>query len=355
MKPREFHSDGVSSILVLRLYFVGDALLSTPVFEALKRRFPRASLSVLVKKRATGILAGNPFVDEVIEYDAVARYHSPVWLGRLARELRRRRFGLAVDLTGDLRSSWLLLAADPGFRVGFNHAGLGFLLDRSVPYRAQGHVVDHLLSSVACVGASLEDPRPRLYLDASDQRAAQALLSEFGLSPERSPFVVLSPGANRRYRRWPAERFGRLAAVARERFGIPSVVVGSGEDSRLAEEVVASSGGAALSLAARTSLRTLGAITARARAFVGNDSGPLHIAASQGTPVVALFGPTTPERFAPRGAPSRIIWPHYPCSPCDQRRCPRAADPCMDAIEVEEVVGALGALIEETRWREVIT
>jgi lipopolysaccharide heptosyltransferase II len=354
MKPREFHPDNVTSILVLRLYFVGDVLLSTPVFEALRNRFPRASISALVKRRATDVLRGNPFVDEIIEYDAVRRYHDPRWLARLARELRMRRFGLAVDLTGDLRSSWLLFAADPGFRVGFNHARLGVLLDRRITYRATGHVVDHLLSSVACIGATIPDPRPRLFPDAEDHRAAEALLSEVGLSTPGTPFVALSPGANWSYRRWPAERFGRLAAVARERLGFPSVVVGGADDSRVADEVVAHSDGAAASLAGRTSLRTLGALSSRASAFVANDSGPLHIAASQGTPVVALFGPNTPERFAPRGAPSRVIWRRYPCSPCDQRRCLRTSDPCMAAIGVEEVADALESLIEEGRPQEVI-
>jgi lipopolysaccharide heptosyltransferase II len=353
MKPREFQPDDLTSILVLRLYFVGDVLLSTPVFEALKSRFPRASISVLVKRRATDILRGNPAVDEIIEYDAVRRYHDPRWLARLARDLRRRRFGLAVDLTGDLRSSWLLFAADPGFRVGFNHAGFGVLLDRSVPYRATGHVVDHLLSAVGCIGATIPDPQPRLFPDAEDHRAAEALLAEVGLSAPGAPFVVLSPGANWWYRRWPAERFGKLAAVVRERLGLPSVVVGGSDDLRVADEVVTHSDGAAVGLAGRTSLRTLGALSSRARAFVANDSGPLHIAASQGTPVVALFGPNTPERFAPRGAPSRVIWRRYPCSPCGQRRCLRTSEPCMAAIGVDEVADALASLVEEGRPREV--
>ena len=354
MKPREFHPDDLTSILVLRLYFVGDVLLSTPVFEALKSRFPRASVSVLVKRRATDILRGNPFVDEIIEYDAVRRYHDPRWLARLARDLRRRRFGLAVDLTGDLRSSWLLFAADPGFRVGFNHAGFGVLLDRRIPYVATGHVVDHLLSAVACVGATIQDPRPRLFPDAEDHRAAEALLSEVGLSAPGAPFVALSPGANWPYRRWPAERFGALAAVARERLGVRSVVLGGAGDSHVVEEVVAHSDGAAVGLAGRTSLPTLGALSSRARVFVANDCGPLHIAASQGTPVVALFGPNTPERFAPGGAPSRVIWRRRPCSPCRQRRCLQASDPCMAAIGVDEVADALAALVEEGRSREVI-
>lgn len=346
MRPRAFDPTGVSSILLIRLYFIGDVLLSTPVINALKTTFPDARLSVLIKRRARPVLEASPFVDEIVEYDAVARYHSPIWMASLAGRLRRARFDLAVDLTGDLRSSWLLLAADPGFRVGFNHAGCGFLLDRSIPYRSAGHAVDHLLDSVRAIGASPADPMPRMYLTDAERGRARGLLAGGGVEGG-APFIAMAPGANWSFRRWPAERFGRLAAVVRERHGVASIVTGSDSDVPLAEAVVSASRGAAVSLAGLTDLRGLAAVAAGARAFVGNDSGPLHIAASQGTPVVALFGPNTPARFAPRGAPSRVLWARTPCSPCDQKRCRRPDDPCMEAISVEEAAAALAELLEQ--------
>jgi lipopolysaccharide heptosyltransferase II len=344
MRPREFDPESVRSILVMRLYFLGDVLLSTPVIEALKVRFPDASLSVLIKKRAREILANNPFVDEVIEYDAVERYHGLRWAARLARGLRRRRFDLAVDLTGDLRTSWLLFAIEPRYRVGFNHVGLGFLLDRSIPYRATGHGVEHLLDSVRPVGAALEEPAPRMYLTEGERSEARPLVSE--LRPERGAgFLGLAPGANWPFRRWAPDRFGELAIRARERLGLRSVVTGGAADGGLAEAVVAASRGSATSLAGRLSVREFAAVAAEARAVVANDSGPLHIAASVGTPVVGLFGPNTPEIYAPRGAPSRIVWHRFPCSPCGQRRCVRPDDPCMAAITVDEVFDALLSLL----------
>lgn len=346
MRAREFDPESVSSILVMRLYFLGDVLLSTPVFEALKRRFPRAPLSVLIKRRARDILINNPFVDEVLEYDAGGRNHGPAWRARLAVDLRRRRFGLAVDLTGDLRTSWLLFAADPGFRIGVNHAGLGFLLDRRTPYRAEGHVVDHLLRVVEPVGARLDTAVPALYLTEEERASAAGLLERVGVKPGRR-FVLLSPGANWPPRRWPPDRFGALARSVRERMGFVPVVAGGADETRLADEVVSRSGGSAVSLAGRTTIRELAAVAGLASAFVGNDSGPVHIAASQGTPVVALFGPNTPERFAPRGAPSRVLWARHPCSPCDQRRCLRPSDPCMEAITLDGVLEALESLLED--------
>lgn len=343
---REFHPELVRSIIVLRLYFLGDVLLSTPVLASLKGAFPNAHLAVLIKRRARAILERNPHVDEIIEYDGCESYHSPRWLLRLASSLRRRRFDLAIDLTGDHRSSLLLLAADPGYRAGFNHAGLGFVLDRRIPYLAEGHVVDHLLSSVEGIGAPIERPAPAIYVTEEEERAAAMILENAGLS-SKSLFLVVSPGANRALRRWPPERFGRVAARARDEFGMRSVVTGGPRDADLGEQVVRSSGGAAVSLAGRTSVREYAALAGLARAFVGNDSGPMHIAAARGTPVVALFGPTTPERFAPRGAKRRIIWSGAECSPCGQRRCVRPDARCMDAIDVEEVVASLRSVLEE--------
>lgn len=341
---RAFHPETVRSILVIRLYFIGDVLLSTPVLEALKRRFPAASLSVLVKRRALDVLLGNPWVDEILLYDEPRR-------GRFAldMELRSRRFDLAVDLTGDLRSSWLLFVSEPAFRVGFNHARCGFLLDRRIPYRAERHVVDHLLGSVADVGATLESPEPAVFPGEEAASTALCLLDDVGLGD--SPYLLLSPGANWSYRRWPSERFGALAERAAERHGLRSIVVGSHNDARLVEELVARSGGSAVGVAGRTSIRELAALASRARAFVGNDSGPMHIAAAAGCPVVALFGPNTPTLFGPRGAPSRVLWPETACSPCDQKRCVRPLDPCMQSISVEDVADALSALLEETEGR----
>jgi lipopolysaccharide heptosyltransferase II len=345
VKPREFQSNGALSILVMRLYFIGDVLFTTPVLQALRERFHDSSIAVLIKKRARGILEGNPNVDEILEYDAVERYHSPLWLSRLALDLRRRRFDVAVDLTGDLRSSWLLLAADPGFRVGLNHAGMGWLLDRRIPYASEGHIVEHLLSAVEPLGATTSDAAPSLYITDGERAAAAALLGDNGVDAS-APFVVLSPGANGAFRRWPLGRFGLLARAILNRLGAVSVVTGSPSDAGIASEVVSASKNAAVSLAGKTSVRELAALCTLARGFVGNDSAPLHIAAAVGTPVVGLFGPSTPERVAPRGAPSRVLWSGYACSPCQQRSCERERDPCMSAIGVDEVFAALRSLIE---------
>jgi lipopolysaccharide heptosyltransferase II len=345
MRLREFHAESVKSILVIRLYFLGDVLLSTPVTAALRTRFEDAHIAVLIKRRARDILKGNPHIDEVIEYDEVERYHSPMWLWRLALRLRRRRYDLVVDLTGDHRSSLLLAAADPGFRVGLNHSGMGFLLDRRIPYGSEGHIIDHLLSSVESVGAFVEDPVPVLILTEDEILESREQLLGAGVAPD-APFVVLSPGANRHCRRWPAQRFGELAKMAWDRLGISSVITGSAGDLDVARAVVAASSASAVSLAGRTSIRTLAGVASLASVFVGNDSGPLHIAASQGTPVVALFGPSTPERYAPRGSALRVLWTHPPCSPCSQKECVRSDDPCMEAITVDEVFAALTSLIE---------
>jgi lipopolysaccharide heptosyltransferase II len=189
-----------------------------------------------------------------------------------------------------------------------------------------------------------------MYLTEDERDAARDLLAGLGLAAG-APFLCLAPGANWDLRRWPPDRFGELAARARHALGLAAVVTGTREESELVDEVVAASGGSALELAGRLSVRELAAVAAEARAVVANDSGPLHIAAAVGTPVVGLFGPNTPEVYGPRGVPSRVVWPHPPCSPCRQRRCARPDDPCMTSITVEEVFEAVRSLVSSDPTR----
>jgi len=338
MKRRIFHPESVRSILVMRLYFMGDVVLATPVLEALKRAFPGARLTVLAKKRGAPVLKANPHVDQLVLYDSVPDYHMPRRQWRLAWRLRQERFDLAVDLSGNLLSSWILWAADPGYRVGFNHAGFPRLLDYRIPYVTEGSVVEHLLSAVEPLGATAA-PVPRIYLTDDERREASAALESAGIE-RGTGFAHLAPGANWEYRRWPAERHAELARRLRSERGLRTVLSGSESEVELCRSVALQSDGAALSLAGTLDIRGLAATLERASVFVGSDSGPMHIAAAVGVPVVALFGPNTPDRFAPRSAAARVIRHEVPCSPCDQKRCIRPENPCMEAITVDEVFDA---------------
>jgi len=210
-------------------------------------------------------------------------------------------------------------------------------------------VADHLLSSVDAVGARLPgEATPRLYLSDAERARARGILVEQGLG-ENEDYLMIAPGASTPFRRWPPERYGSLAAAAKERLGLRSAVTGSPGEKAIADAVVAASDGAAVNLAGRTTVRELAAVAAGARAFVGNDSGPIHLAASVGTPVVGILGPTTPEVWGARGAPRHLVESDYPCRPCDQKTCVRPDDPCMQAIGVEDVMRALEEFLAEVR------
>jgi ADP-heptose:LPS heptosyltransferase len=154
-----------------------------------------------------------------------------------------------------------------------------------------------------------------------------------------SGFVLINAGAAWPNKRWPPARFGQLARRMRERLGPPSVVLwGPGEESQAAE-VVSASGGAA-ELAPRTAIADLFAISRRARLMVSGDTGPLHIAASVGTPVVALFGPSSPQRNGPWNASDITLTRFDACSCHYERRC-RRSEPCIDDITVDQVMAAV--------------
>jgi ADP-heptose:LPS heptosyltransferase len=152
---------------------------------------------------------------------------------------------------------------------------------------------------------------------------------------ELGSYIVLVPGARWKTKIWPAEKFGRLASLLNTR----CIVVGGKADEAKGREIEALSGGKAISLAGRTDLAELVSIIKGARYMISNDSGPMHIAAGFGIPVVAIFGPTNPVRTGPYGEMHRIVTPQIPCAPCYKRSCKDLR--CMEAISVEQVYEAI--------------
>jgi ADP-heptose:LPS heptosyltransferase len=195
------------------------------------------------------------------------------------------------------------------------------------------HVIFKNLALLEAVG--VREPRVEFPLDIPATEAAEQVRRGAGASG----YVLLNPGAAWPNKRWPAKRFGRLADSIRERLGLSSVVLwGPGEES-LAADVVHASGGAATAAPA-TTITDLFAIAREARLMVSGDTGPLHIAAAVGTPLVALFGPTWAERNGP-WAPTDVTLTRNAQCVCHYRRQCRRDDPCIEGITLDEVAGAV--------------
>jgi heptosyltransferase-2 len=208
--------------------------------------------------------------------------------------------------------------------------------------------VHRYLALVRTLGAVEADPRPSLGLPASLLEQADALLRARGVAPGRT-VVGLNAGATYGEAKcWPQERFASLARLLRDRLGAAILAVGGAAERERAGAVCAPLGPDGINVAGETTVAQLAALAARCAVFVSNDTGPMHLAAAVGTPVVALFGPTSFRRTGPWGPTHRIVCAPVPCSPCYRRECDRG-EGCMAAIPVERVREAVEQLLREKR------
>jgi predicted lipopolysaccharide heptosyltransferase III len=335
----------MTNILIIKLRYIGDVLLAMPVLRALRERFPEARLTMVVNRGTEEVLAGNPDVQEVlvVEKDGLAEQL------RFLREVRRRRFDAVIDLTDGDRAAILAGLSGAPLRIGFNeeHRWRGLLYTTVAHVGPSSvHRIEHDLAALRPLGIEPKAGQPKLYLSREDDERAARLLEEVGLAGTGGPLVMFQPGARYWFKAWPAERFAALADRVTESFGCRVVIGGSGQEQKLAEEVRHQARSAPTVLAGRTPLRTYAAVLKRCALFVGSDNGPMHMAAALGVPVVALFGPSNPDEWGPRGPQSRVLYKGLDCRRCFHPTCERGEESCMKRIAVDEVWAAVGALLE---------
>ena len=340
----------VARILVRGTNWVGDALLMTPALAAVRRTFPRAHLSLLVRPWVADLFRGNPAVDELLLYESAGVHRGIPGRLRLARELRRQRFDLAVLFQNAFDAALLAWLARIPERIGFATQGRGFLLTRAVPLSPElraRHQVEYYLGLVRALGWAEAPPEPLLVVSSEEQDRADALLREAGCDGTTS-IVALNPGAvYGTAKRWPAERYAALAdRLAAE--GCRPLLVGAPSDAQATAAVRAASAHpeALADLTGRTDLKTLAGILRRCGAFVTNDTGAMHVAAAVGTPLVAIFGPTDPTTTAPVSRHATLLRQPVFCSPCLLRECP-IDHRCMRGVSVEEVHRAVRSFLRD--------
>ena len=343
------------NILIVRLGSLGDIVHALPAAAALAERFPGAQIDWLVDARYRDILDCVPVVSRRLvvstSRSAVARRagggpEARVFSGRRAlpaavAELRRSRYDVAFDLQGLLKSAVLARLSGARRVIGFAPAHLReasarwFYTETIDPAGAQ-HVVDKNLAALTAVGIT-QAPR-RFPIDVPPSPAVGDVARRLGLAAG-ARFALINPGAAWPNKRWPPDRFGAAAAAMHARHGLRSAVLwGPGEES-LARDVAGRSGGAATA-APPTSVADLVELARAACLMIAGDTGPLHIAAAVGTPVIGLFGPTDPRRNGPWD-PADIALSQFDACVCHyQRRC-RRTTACLADIHVEDLVAAI--------------
>ena len=337
--------------LLVRLpNWLGDVILTTPALQALRRARPDLRLTALVKPSAAVAVRGLPGLEEVRLLEDTS--FSGTW--RLARELRREGFAAALIFPKGFREAALAFLARIPVRAGLGTDRRAFLLTHAVPFTERDwheHHARQFAKVLGPLGIGLGDEGLAFPLAGSAREEADRLMAESSLEPGR--FAVFHVGASKAPRAWHAGRFGQVAVRLEEATGVRPVLVGTPADAPFHREFLAACP-SAVNLEGRTSLGGMAALISRAALFVGSDSGPMHVAAAVGAPVVAVFGPGAPHKTAPYLPPERlrVVYAELPCSPCRQafwkecRPFPSGKPPCLEGVHPDAVLGACVALIE---------
>ena len=330
----------MNRVLIVRLGSLGDIIHGIPVAAALRNRYPQAHIDWLADARYLELLDLVECLDRRIPIDPrdATRGSSRSGFLRTIRELRHNHYDACIDLQGLLKSALLARAVGARRTIGLPRRHLReplarlFYTDTPDPGTAT-HVIDKGLALLALLG--VEDRRVHFPISIPRTAAVESVIARFA----PGGYVVVNPGAAWPNKRWPAERFGAVAAAVQREFGLRSLVLWGPGEQPLAAAVAAASGGAA-EIAPPTTIPDLIGIARHARLMISGDTGPLHIAGAVGTPIVALFGPTQPERNGPWSPHDISVSRWGQCSCLYERQC-RKATPCIDDIAVEEVLNAV--------------
>jgi len=349
--------------------WLGDGVMATPALRALRERFPAAQITALLRKANAPLFEGLPSLDRIMTYQdergEAGEGGAKSGRARLIGRLRSRGFDLAVLLPNSFRWAWIASRSRIPRRVGYARDGRGWLLtDRLLPLkRRDGRfavvpALDYYLGLASYLGADTGDRRMALTTTPQADAAADRLLRRGGFNPDRArPLVLIGPGANfGESKMWPTDRFAAAADRCVRELGATVALTGSPREQPMLEAVQAAAHNRLIDLPQLgMDLRLLKSIVKRASLLITNDTGPRHIAAALGTPVVTIFGPTDPGWTTLPHAPERHVRADVSCSPCQQKHCPltgtRNEHICMRRVTPPMVVAAAGRLLGEHQPR----
>ena len=342
-------------VLVVRCDHIGDAVMATAVLGPLRDALRPSRLDALVGPWATPLFASHPLVDNVIAYatpwwiaarEGAVSARLGAWAGLtgVVRQLRANRYDVAIDLRGDLRHiAFFLAGSGAPIRVSTDRTGGRALLTHVWPYELERHEVEKNIDIISTLGARAPAPR----LDVRFDRALRPEIAD-AIARVTGPrgLIGVSCQSREASHSWPAEHAAQLVDAVRERLGVGAVYLGGPDDRAFGDAVAHMARSPIANLAGRTSLPETIAVFAATRAAVVVDSGPAHLAACAGVPVIALFGPSRPNQVRPWTPCTTVVTTGSPCG-CIHPTCDWTGGPgrCLAALVPERVVDALARQI----------
>ncbi len=345
------------NILIVKTSAIGDVIHTLPALTALRRHYPRARIDWLIEEAAVEAVRGHEALDHLLIWrrkTSIRQFRNGNRLAvvqeirRLAKEVRLTRYDLLIDFHALLKTSlWVLLARAErkvGFGRGMAHAEGSYLfLNERVPaVSMEVHALERGLILLKALGIPADKVVYGFPILEEHQAEAHRLLSAEGVMPN-DRLVAIHPMALWDTKLWPSACFGAVADRLIEQ-GFRVAFTGGPADREALDEICRGMAHPAIRLDGRTSLKTLAGVYRLATVLLSTDTGPMHLAAAVGTPVVALFGPTAPWRTGPYGSEHLVLRVGLDCSPCFRRRCLTAHHEemaCMRRISVDQVVAAV--------------
>ena len=342
------------TILIRAPNWVGDVVMATPAFRSVRKTFPSARITLLIKRYARGLVNDCPWFDEIVEYDPAGRHLGARGYASLVRDLRRRRFDLALILVNSLRGTMEAILAGARRRVGYDRNGRRLLLtDRVPPPTESGKIVpqnmvEYYLHLCEAIGCPPESTREELFVRPEIDRRAEEFLLKHGRDASK-PLIGINPGAAFGSSKcWLPERFAQVADAIIDRHGCDLLICSAPSEKEIARAIEAGMKHRPINPCDdNPGLEVYKAIIRRMRLLITNDTGSRHVAVAFGVPVVVIFGPTDPRYTDVNLERTQIVTAHAPCAPCQKKICPTGTHRCMKDVTAQMVMDAVDRMMGE--------
>jgi lipopolysaccharide heptosyltransferase II len=334
-------------ILIVNVNWLGDVLFSTVAIKAIKKYYPDCYLCCAVTPRCRQILEDNPSIDEIITFDERKAHKSLISKVQFILKLRKKKFDTVILFHRSFTRLLICYLAGIKRRIGYYRKKGGFLLTDKIELPGkQVHRAEYFTRLVSSLGIEIKEKSYEFFINQDSYNKVEDILSKEGLQPNEK-IIVLNPGGNWVLKRWPIENFAKLADKINKELNMKVVISGASKDIELADKIVSKMKTKAFILAGRTDLKELAALFKMADAVVSADSGPMHLAVAAGSPVVAIFGPTSPKITGPYSTKGvyLILQRDTGCTiPCYELTC--QDNKCMKAVTYEDAFNAIKKLLK---------
>lgn len=331
-------------IIIARLDRIGDVVLSTPVIKALRDAYPDSHIAMMVRPYAREIVEGNPYLNEVIIYDKDRDHKGIAGNYKFIQELREKKFDIAIILHPTNRTHLILKLAGIPERIGYDKKA-GFLLTKRIPHTKQfgmKHEIDYTLGILRYIGIEPSSRSLYMPINALCERKIEGIFKENRVK-DSEIIIAISPGASCASKCWGVEKFADVANGLVERYGARIIIMAGNVDKHFGDRLASLITAGCINLSGKTGIGDIASLLRRARLFISNDSGPVHIGCAVGTPVIAIFGRSdrglSPERWGPSGKRDQALHKSAGCYVCYAHNC-KVGFKCLDSISAEEVLEA---------------